>query len=377
MNRKNDNIQYLKHALAFFGIGIMMSLFSVGMAQQRPKIAYTSAADLTLVGKIGPTEKIFHRVDTNVFDDLPAAVRKRVVQSGGLAVTFKTNSPAIYAKWCTANTIASATMTAVAYRGLDLYIKRNGRWQYAGIARPREDQECASTTIIRGMDTEEKECLLYLPLYDETTRLEVGVDDGSTMQAGAYPFRKRVLVYGSSIVQGSSASRSGLAYPARLSRETGIEFLNLGMGGSAKMEKSVVDMVASFEADAFLLDCIPNSAPALVTQRTAYLVETIREKHPDVPIIVMQSIIREHGYFNLESGKRIKQQNENVKTEVEKLIKKGIKNLHFIPADDLLGHDHEGTVDGTHPNDMGFDRMIQVIKPKLLEVLAPIVNGDS
>src|SRR5690606_22530819 len=97
MNRKNDNIQYLKHALAFFGIGIMMSLFSVGMAQQRPKTAYTSAAGLTLVGKIAPTEKIFHRVDTNVFDDLPAAVRKRVVQSGGLAVTFTTNSPAIYA----------------------------------------------------------------------------------------------------------------------------------------------------------------------------------------------------------------------------------------------------------------------------------------
>ena len=369
MNRKNDNIHYIKHALAFFGIGIVMSLFTFGMAQQRAKIAYTPAADLTLVGKIAPTEKIFHRVDTNVFDDLPAAVKNRVVQSGGLAVSFRTNSPAIYAKWCTANTIASATMTAVAYRGLDLYIKRNGRWQYAGVARPRDGQDCASTTIIRGMDNEEKECLLYLPLYDETTRLEVGVDDGSTMQPGVYPFQKRVLIYGSSIAQGSSASRSGLAYPARLARETGIDFLNLGMGGSAKMEKPVADMIASFDMDAFVLDCVPNSSPNIVSQRTAYLVETIRKKHPNAPIIVMQSVIRERGYFNLESGKRVKQQNENIKIEVAKLLQKGVTNLHFIPADDFLGHDHEGTVDGTHPNDLGFDRMIRVIKPKLTEIL--------
>jgi len=211
-------------------------------------------------------------------------------------------------------------------------------------------------------------------LYDEMTRLEVGVDDGSTMQAGAYPFQKRVLVYGSSIVQGASASRSGLAYAARLSRETGIDFLNLGMGGSAKMEKSVVDMIASFDADAFVLDCVPNSSPTQVSQRTAYLVETIRKKHPDAPIIVLQSVIRERGYFNLASGERVRQQNDNIKVEVAKLLQKGITNLYFIPADDFLGHDHEGSVDGTHPNDLGFDRMINVIKPKLMEVLDSSVN---
>src|SRR5690606_747342 len=368
MDRMNNTI---KQMVAFFGMWVMMSLFTFGMAQQRPNITYTPAADLTLVGKIAPTTKVFHRADTTVFDGLPAAVKNRVVQSGGLAVSFKTNSPAIYAKWCTAGTISSATMTAVAYRGLDLYIKKNGRWQYAGVARPRDNQDCASTTIIHGMDDEEKECLMYLPLYDETTRLEVGVNEGSTMQAGAYPFQKRVLIYGSSIVQGASASRPGMAYPARLARETGIDFLNLGMGGSAKMEKEVADMIASFDTEAFVLDCVPNSAPNIVSQRTGYLVETIRKNHPNAPIIVMQSVIRERGYFNLESGQRVKQQNENVKIEFDKLVKKGVKNIHFIPADDFLGHDHEGSIDGTHPNDLGFDRMINVIKPKLMEVLVP------
>lgn len=368
MNRK-DNIDYLKQVLAFCGVWIMMSLFTFGIAQQRPKIAYTPAKDLTLVGKISPTENIFHRVDTNDFPELPSAVKNRVVQSGGLAVSFKTNSPAIYAKWCTAGKTSSATMPAVAYRGLDLYIKRNGQWQYAGVARPREDRDCASTTIIQGMDNEEKECLLYLPLYDETLSLEVGVQEGSTLKAGAYPFKKRVLLYGSSIVQGSSASRPGMAYPSRLARQTGIDFLNLGMGGSAKMEKEVADMITTFQAEAFVLDCVPNTAPALIQKRTAYLVESIRKANPDAPIIVMQSVFRERGHFNLPSGKRVRQQNEYIAQEVEKLRKKGVKNLYFITSEDFLGHDHEGTSDGTHPNDLGFDRMIQVIKPKLIEIL--------
>jgi len=338
-------------------------------AQENTEINYVSAESLRLVGKVEATPRIFHRVDTNTFPGLPLAVKRRLVQSGGLAISFTTNSSTIYAKWCTAGTTVSATMTAVAYRGLDLYIKKDGLWQYAGVARPLEGQACTATTVVQGMDKQEKECLLYLPLYDETLQLEIGVDRSATLEPGAYPFEKRVLVYGSSIVQGAAASRPGLAYPARLARETGIDFLNLGMGGSAKMEKEVVDMLVTFQADAFLLDCVPNSTPAQVRQRTAYLVESIRKKHPDVPIIVMQSVIRERGYFNLASGERVRQQNEYIEEEVSKLWKKGVKNLYFIPADNFLGHDHEGSVDGTHPNDLGFDRMIQVIKPLLTEIL--------
>src|SRR5690606_17337574 len=119
---------------------------------------------------------------------------------------------------------------------------------------------------------------------------------------GEQPFHHRILVYGSSIVQGASASRPGLAYPARLSRSTGLNFLNLGMGGSAKMEKEVADMIADIPADAFVLDCVPNSFPAEIRERTGYLIKTIRAKHPQAPIIVMQSVIRETGYFNRVTG---------------------------------------------------------------------------
>ena len=50
--------------------------------------------------------------------------------------------------------------------------------------------------------------------------------------------------------------------------------------------------------DAFILDCVPNSSPQEVIERTANLVNTIRAKYPDTPIIAIQSIIREGGSFD-------------------------------------------------------------------------------
>lgn len=361
-----------KHQSWYIIVNICIWVFtfhvSIIYAQSEQNV-YTPAEKLTVVGKIVPTPKPFQRVDTLQYSELPTNVKERVVHSAGIAISFVTNSTQITAKWCTEGSPTSATMTEVAYRGMDLYIKKDGQWVYAGVARPQVGKECFSTTLARYMDTEEKECLLYLPLYNEATSVSIGVEENAYIRPGKQPFKKRILIYGSSIVQGAAASRPGMAYPARLSRMTGLNFLNLGMGASAKMEKPVADMIAEMQADAFILDCVPNSSPEEITQRTAYLIRTIRQNHPDAPIIVMQSVFRESGNFNLRTEANVAQQNENILEEVEKLKRSGIESLYFIPSDDFLGDDHEGSVDGTHPTDLGFDRMLQVIEPRIMEIL--------
>ncbi|QNL52593.1 SGNH/GDSL hydrolase family protein [Olivibacter sp. SDN3] len=347
----------------------LQGFYTGGFAQEKKGVMYYPAEDLTILGKVMPTTVPYHRVDTALYTGLPDNVTKRLTQSAGLAISFKTTSQAIYIKWHTTETMPSAVMTEVAYRGFDLYVREHGAWQYAGVARPRTNSARAATTVSQGMDSTEKEFLLYLPLYTETTHISIGIDEGAAISAGGQPFDHRILVYGSSITQGAAASRPGLAYPARLSRSTGLNFLNLGMGASAQMEKEVADMIAEISADAFVLDCVPNSSPTLIRERTGYLVKAIRARHPDAPIIVMQSVIRESGYVNRATGEKVALQNQYIEEEVMKLQKNGVKNLHLIPAVDFLGHDHEGTVDGTHPNDMGFDRMIQVITPRILAIL--------
>lgn len=345
-----------------------IDLFSMNsLGAQAPKLVYTDASTLRRVGALLPGQPGYHRIDTAAYPDLPAGVKKLLTHSAGLAISFTTNSATIAARWCVTNATPYNNMTAIANKGLDLYIKKDGRWQFAGVGRP--DSVCSDAVVVKNMDRSEKECLLYLPLYDELKSLSVGIDEGASIRPGGDPFRKRVLIYGSSIVQGSSASRPGMAYPARLTRQTGVQFLNLGLSGSARMEAAAADLVAAIPADAYVLDCVPNSSPEQVTQRTAHLVRTIRSKHPQAPIILVQSIIRESGYFDRNIGDRVRQQNANMLREFEQLQQQGVTHLYFISAEELLGDDHEGTTDGTHPNDIGFDRMLQVLQPEILKTL--------
>lgn len=322
---------------------------------------------LFIQGKALPNTNEYHRLDTVNYPNIPNGVKRLLTHPTGLFLSFKTNSDIISAKWCVTDKKVSLNMTAIANKGLDLYIKKNGKWQFAGVGKP--SKTCSEDKIVENMDNSEKECLLYLPIWDEVMDLQIGISKEAFIEELPSPFQKRILIYGSSIVHGASASRSGMPYPARLSRNTGLNFINLGLSGSAKMEYAVADMVAGIAADAYILDCVPNSSPEEIKERTAYLVAAIRSKQPHAPIIIVQGIIREHGYWNKSVGDRVKAQNEQMAKEFEALKKQGVKNLYLITADDLLGSEHDATVDGTHPNDLGFDKMINKLQPAILEIL--------
>ncbi|GAB3279624.1 SGNH/GDSL hydrolase family protein [Larkinella harenae] len=321
-----------------------------------------------MIGKAGNSEPFFHRLDTAAFPTLPANVKRLATHSAGLAISFQTNSTTLTAKWCTSSRTPSANMTAIAYRGMDLYIKRDNRWQYAGVAVPKA-QPCSQASIVEHMAPGNKTCLLFLPTYDETLSLEIGTDSGATITPGGNPFRKNILIYGSSITQGASASRPGLAYPARLSRETGYHFINLGFSGSGKMEPAVADLIAPLPMDAYILDCLPNPSPEEILARTSHLVHTIRKFHPAVPIIIIQTVAREKGNFDQQVAAIVALKDRYINQEVEKLQQQD-KHLYLISADGLLGADQEGTTDGIHPNDLGFDRMLQTIRPAILKILS-------
>lgn len=332
------------------------------------EIKYTNASALHITGKLRENAPGFHRLDTASYPALPTGIKHLLTNSAGIAVTFTTNSSTIWAKWCVSNAKTYENMTAIANKGLDLYVKRDGKWQFAGVGRP--SALCSNYQITKNMEGGKKEFLLYLPLYDELTKLEIGVEEGSELLPGGEPFKKRILIYGSSIVQGASASRPGMAYPARLSRRTGLHFINFGLSGSAKMETPVADVVAELEADAYILDCVPNSSPEEITERTGYLVQSIRARHPQAPIILVQSIVREISFIDKQWTSRMKLQNENMRKQYEMLQKQGIKSLYFIGGEGLIGDDHEGTTDGTHPNDLGFDRMLQKMEPQIKAILS-------
>lgn len=328
---------------------------------------FIQADSLTWVGKASDTKKIYHRVDTAIYKKMPQKVKSLFTNSAGVAIAFTTNSTSVSAKWSVKDGKGLPNMPDVNSMGLDLYIKKDGTWRYAGIGRP--EGAYSEQMIVTNMDTLTKKCLLYLPTYDEITSLEIGVDKSSFIKPSASPFEGKYVIYGSSITQGASASRPGLAYPARMARATGLNFINLGLSGNGKMEAPVIEMLGDIVCDAYIMDCIANPSPEEIMERAPYAIRYLRKKHPETPIIFIQSVLREKGLFDEKVRLKSKQQNEAIERVFNDLEKEQIPHLYLIKENNFLGTDNEGTIDGVHPNDIGFDRMIRVIQPAILSIL--------
>ena len=113
---------------------IMFPLTTFG--QQKNNFTYVPAQELLLVGKATTEGEYFHRVDTAKYCTMPPAVKKLFTNSAGLAISFTTNSPVIKAKWTVPDNYQLPNLTRIAQKGLDLYIKRDGKWQFAGVGMP-------------------------------------------------------------------------------------------------------------------------------------------------------------------------------------------------------------------------------------------------
>lgn len=345
-----------------------MGLFNGLFILQAQQIIPSST--LTVQGRAFPEAPNFHRVDTAKYHDLPPAVKKLYTHSTGLFVTFRTNSSKLSIDWETADARLGNNSTPIMSRGFDVYVKEQSGWRFAGVARPHLQKSKSSFTMVEDMEKTEKEFLLYFPLYKELLSFQLRIDEGATFTSTVQQHENKIVIYGSSIVQGASASRPGLAYPAKISRSMHTNVINLGASGNARMELTVAQMINDIEdVDLIVMDCVPNSSPQQVKERTFAFVQEIRKAHPHVPILMIESITRQTGNYNQKWKQRLEEQNANFKTEYNRLIAAGYKNLFYLPTDSLIGDDHEGTVDGTHPTDVGFERFVTIVQPEIEKIL--------
>lgn len=347
---------------------LIMGLFGGIIALQAQQIIPASA--LTIQGRAFPESPNFHRIDTAKYHNLPQAVKRLYTHSAGQFVTFRTNSSTLSIDWETADARLGNNSTPIMTRGFDVYVKEPNGWRFAGVARPHLNKSESSFTMVENMAKTEKEFLLYFPLYKELLSFQLRLDEDATFTSTVQQHKKKIVVYGSSIVHGASASRPGLAYPAVLSRRMDADVINLGVSGNARMELEIAQMINDIkDVDLIVMDCVPNSSPQQVKERTFAFVQKLREAHPNTPILLIESITRQIGNYDQKWKQRLQEQNANFRTEYERLITAGYKNLFYLPTDHLIGDDHEGTVDGTHPTDVGFERMVQIIQPEIEKIL--------
>lgn len=347
-------------------------IFISASAQKNDNAKYTDAGTLMLIGKPKTTDSIYQRIDSVEARNMPDAVKRLAQRSAGISILFETNSSFIRAKWKLSNDVYLANMTPIGHSGLDLYCLKNGKWQYVSVGKPEKGTILQNGMIIQNMDTSMKQFMLYLPLYNGLSDLQLGVSQESILKKPAQPginTAKRVVVYGSSIVQGASASRAGMAYPAILQRRTGYDVINLGFSGNAKMEIELAEYLATVPADCYVLDCIPNPSPEQIRDRSYNFIKLLRSKQPNIPIILVETVFRENGNFDEKTGKNVRSQNEEIRKTFERLKKEGIKNFYYIESSKLTGNDHEATIDGVHLTDLGFMRIADAIQPLIEKAL--------
>ena len=343
----------------------------VSMSAQN--VRYYNAAELNVIGKPIPTSKDFTRIDTSAYKFNDKVIEEYACHSTGLAVLFATDSPIIKARWITSEKNASDNMTAIAQKGLDLYIRQDGEWVFSGVGRPDmasgPDFDVHEGTIVKSMAPGRKECLMYLPLYDRLDSLFVGVEEGSYVEPLENPFKHRIVVKGSSVTHGLAASRPGMSYAARFGRDNGFYCFNLGFSGLSKLQKEYAEYLADIEdVDAFIFDAFSNPSEEVIHENFDRFVDVIRASHPETPLIFMQTERRESRNFDTWREDFETKKQAAAEEEIRERMKTD-KHIYFIPSDDFLGHDHIATSDGSHPTDLGFTRMLDSISPRILKIL--------
>lgn len=344
-----------------FVLGLLLA------ASSHAQILYHDASSFPLLGKA--TEATLTR-----YERLPASLehvsRKPLWNLGrnsaGLALRFRSNSTCIAAKWEVRNNANMNHMTHTGSKGLDLYCLQDGKWVFAGSGRPQG--KVNEAVIVKNMEPEEREYLLYLSLYDGVTSLSIGVDSLSTLDQPAVdsPVRKKpVVFYGTSILQGGCASRPGMAHTNIMERWLNRECINLGFSGNAQLDLEIAEVAASVDASMFVLDFVPNATVEQMKERAEKFYSIIRAKHPDTPVLFVEDPVFTHSRFDQRIAREVKAKNETIASIFQSLKKKGEKNIYFLPSKDMIGHDGEATVDGIHFTDLGFMRYAEILYPLL------------
>lgn len=215
---------------------------------------------------------------------------------------------------------------------------------------------------------------LCMPSYNNLKDLYIGLQKDAHLGEGMpYANLPPIVFYGSSITQGGCASRPGNAYVNVISRRLNRDVINLGFSGSGKGEDNIVDYMAGLSMSVFVSDYDHNAPDAqhlLATHLKMY--QKIRAAHPDIPYIM----ISKPDFNNAQTSLTGNIDCRNVIIDTYRYAYEyGDKNVYFIDGESLFCGPYEDmcTVDGTHPNDLGFalmaDKIEQTIRRATLQQL--------
>jgi hypothetical protein len=313
----------------------------------------------------------FFRLPERSRDKFPPAVWNLAKSPSGARLRLHTDSTSLAVRLEYPSAPDMRNMHAFGQTGVDLYVDGT-YWGTAiadGEAKPGKIYEHLYFDL-RAQPRREHDLAIYLSLYKPVKVLGVGVDpEAKVSTAKPFALAKPVVFYGTSITQGGCASHPGTSYQAILGRMLNLDFVNLGFSGNGKGEPDVARAVAEIDASAFVLDFAQNN-PTIESLREVYgpFLETLRSKHPATPIAVITPIFSARESQGPDA--RLDAMRLHIRQAASARIAAGDTHLQIVEGTDLLGPARaDGLVDGTHPNDLGFQWMAEGLAPRLEKML--------
>lgn len=316
------------------------------------------------------TGKPFARLPERIKEQLPD-VWPQAQSSIGMCVFFNTDSSSFHVKYTLGTgPIGESNFNVTAHSGTDLYVydtaEKRWRWAAATPHSAIKDRN-PEVTLIDEIPGKMRRCRLYFPMRNEVSNFSIGVDSGAKFELVAPRKKKPLVYYGTSIIHGAFAIRSGLGTAQIVARELDLPLINLGFSGAARLEPEMAELLAEQDAKLFVIDPYHNLSPEMVKGNTETFIEILCSKRPKIPVVMLGAPQHLHAW--LKPGI---QKSEDEKThfygKICRRMMKKYPNLHYLKGSNFYGSD-EVSMDGVHPNDEAFSHMAKILVKKFSKLI--------
>ena len=295
----------------------------------------------------------FKRLPDEIGLNVNDGVTRLYKNTAGGRVRFCTDSDVIAIKTVMSGVGHMSHFSLTGVAAFDLYVDfpESGTSRFKKTFIPPYDIQTGYESKVDMKTRKLRYYTINFPTYSCVEALYIGVREGCEIGRGMpYSNALPIVYYGSSITQGGCASRPGAVYSAVVSRRMNLDYVNLGFSGSGKGEDVIVDYMASLPMCAFVSDYDHNSPTEDLARTNRNLYEKIREAHPEIPYIMMSKCDVDDNFSENLDRRALIYENYRYARD------NGDQNLYYIDGASVYRgpYDDFCTVDGIHPNDLGF-----------------------
>mgnify|MGYP000888555958 CR=1 FL=1 len=318
---------------------------------------------------IDPDKGNFWRLNQDIMEKMPQYKDAGKRCFGGRA-RFITDSSTITIRMELKTLYVDRCICLPGSAGIDIYYGTGLESRFAGYVAPANYAESSKVAEAKIAGPGRPEMVtINLPRNEQLASLEIGIDDDANIcEPAEYRITKPIIYYGSSITEGGCAPRPGTAYTSLLSRWLDADYFNYGFSGAAKGEPVFAEYIAGHrDISLFVYDYDHNApTPEHLADTHEKFFRIVREAHRDIPVIMMS-----RPDFDRNPEDSIERRNIIYRTYLN-ARNSGDNNVYFIDGMQFFGITgrSECTIDGCHPNALGFMRMAETIYPLASKLLA-------